>query len=250
MRASASDPSGSQLWWFTPSSGCFPPAATAVEARAWQPSACQGPCGVAGDCPGSLGRRVQRRHLARQEGEGARAVGACAEGRGRRTRSPRTPRLGCGRPCYRSGYASCSFRPEPRQPPPCSPPRRRLGAHTGALASKRRRRGVHDQGSDNREPEGAAPPPRGVAVGKPEGQRHLRAGGRRFPAALGPAGRPPGRGPRRAGPASLPRDCRPTGQLHLSPNPQPMGQDKGRNRNGAPGCALATVPAPAVQRHP
>lgn len=87
------------------------------------------------------------------------------------------------------GRALCSFWLGTRLPPPSSPPHRCLRATDGAPGGRRGKRG-RDWGAEVGEPQGAAPPPRRAAVGQPEGQRHLRAGGRCFLAARSKRGGP------------------------------------------------------------
>lgn len=58
----------------------------------------------------------------------------------------------------------------------------------GALASRRRRRG-RDRAQASWSQRAPRPPPRRAAIGKPEGQRPLRAASRCFPAARGEAER-------------------------------------------------------------
>ena len=168
-----------------------------------------GPYGVAGNRRGERGRRAAGRWRAALK-RGAR--GPCGRGgrggaggqrarpgwRGRRTAGPGSPGLGGGACAAPRGAPPRSFWPGSRPPPPSSPPQRCLRAKGGAPVGRRGKRG-RDQGADVGEPEGAAPPPRRLAVGQPEGQRHLRAGGRRFLAAWGRGGGPEDSGRGEAG---------------------------------------------------
>ena len=212
---------------YTPNPGPFPPAAAVLEAPGWRSLARQRPFGVAGECEArgegglqaSDPRAVLRGAAPGLLGSGwEEGAGGLRNRRGRQA-SPQTPGLGGGTRASSLGRAPCGFRPKP--PPPRSPPQRCLRALCRALGGRRGKRG-RDRGTDVDEPEGAAPSPRRVA-GQPEGQRHLRAGGRCFLAARGRAGRP----------RALPLDGRTVHQQRWSPGAQRM----------APGTEEATPQA-------